>query len=166
MARTRPSERFRMHPIASECIRAGPDRSKHVPEATKTSENWETLTTSRTKMRNNWNTSEHIRTLPNASDVSKRIRIGPNRSEQVRTRPQTSENLRKPLKIQHTANFFQTNSRNFRFLKVSISFRRFGDVFGPVRTYSDAFGYVWMRSEASGCVQKHSNNFAFVSRMC
>ena len=39
MAQTRLSERFRMHPIAAERIRVGPNRSKHVPEATKTSEN-------------------------------------------------------------------------------------------------------------------------------
>ena len=38
MAQTRPSERIRMHPIASERIRAGPNRSKHVPELPKTSE--------------------------------------------------------------------------------------------------------------------------------
>ena len=45
----------------------------------------------------------------------------------------------------------------------SRGFRRFGDVFGPVRTFLDAFGNVRMRSEVIGLFRNFRKKFALVS---
>ena len=62
---------------------------------------------------------------------------------------------------------FATFSRHFaKFSRIFASFRsfrRFGDVLGPVRTYSDAFGHVRIRWEAFGSVRTLSDFFDIFS---
>ena len=88
MARTRPSERFRVHPSWPRHVETRPwsyenfRKLKNFSKSAKRSENLRMLP----------NASERFRTHP---DVSERIRIGPNRSKHVPKLPKTSENVRK-----------------------------------------------------------------------
>ena len=94
--------------------------------------------------------SKRFRTLLNASG---RIRMDPNRSEQVQARLKTAKNC-------ENANKSQKKSQKFReCFEVFASFSRFSGLLGPVRTCSDPFGCIRMHLDAFGCVRTLSENF-------